>query len=475
MIKNENNKKRKILPFFKYLTVVMVLLTLITLGLFKFINVLPNEYLFILFILLGIFTVFISSLILTRRGVRKRVIGTLLSLIYIVFLVVVIVYEINTIGFLKRVGYHNYKTENYSILVLKENRYQELKDLDKKKIGSLEFKTEGIKKAKDKTLKKIEPEFITYDDIGDLKEKFLKKEIDGILIENSMLAILTEDNEELASSYKVIYDFAIDVETKDITKNVDITNDAFNVYISGIDTYGAVSSVARSDVNMVVSINPKTKKVLITSVPRDYYIELDGKGKDKLTHAGIYGVETSVKALEDLLDIKINYYLKVNFTSLVDTVNALGGVEVNSNYAFTSRDGYRYKKGYNKLNGEEALSFVRERKAFDGGDRIRIENQGLMLEALINKALSPSIITKYNSLLKTLGKSFLTNIDIKDITEFIKEQINDMSSWEIEAYSLDGYDDYDYTYSYQGAKLYIMRPNNETVINAQNKIKEIFE
>ena len=128
-----------------------------------------------------------------------------------------------------------------------------------------------------------------------------------MLIENSILAILTEDDGEFASSYKVIYDFSVDVETKDIAKKVDITKDTFSIYVSGIDTYGAVSSVSRSDVNMVITINPKTNKILITSIPRDYYVPLAGKdGKDKLTHAGIYGVETSVKTIENLLDTKIN-------------------------------------------------------------------------------------------------------------------------------------------------------------------------
>ncbi len=296
-----------------------------------------------------------------------------------------------------------------------------------------------------------------------------------MLIENSILAILTEDDSEFASSYKVIYDFSVDVETKDIAKKVDITKDTFSIYVSGIDTYGAVSSVSRSDVNMVITVNPKTNKILITSIPRDYYVPLAGKdGKDKLTHAGIYGVETSVKTIENLLDTKINYYIKVNFTSLIKVVDALGGVKVYSKYNFTSMDGYTYKEGYNNVNGEKALSFVRERKAFNGGDRVRVENQAAMIKALVEKATSPSIITKYNSLLKTLEKLFVTNLNMEDITEFIKKQIDDMKSWEVESQSLDGKDDYQYTYSYKGQKLYVMTPDNETVINAHNKIEEMF-
>ena len=475
MAKVNKKEQVKIVPFFKYLAFILIFITIITLGLFKFIDVLPGEYFFILCVLLGIVTLGLSLLILTKRGPKKRAIGTFLSLIYLVFLILVIVYELNTIGFLKKLGFKNYKTENYSILVLNDSKYEKIEDLEKKNIGSLEFNTDGLKESKEKVEKKISVNFKTYNDISELKKDFEKNKVEAILIENSILAILTEDDGEFASSYKVIYDFSVDVETKDIAKKVDITKDTFSIYVSGIDTYGAVSSVSRSDVNMVITVNPKTNKILITSIPRDYYVPLAGKnGKDKLTHAGIYGVETSVKTIENLLDTKINYYIKVNFTSLIKVVDALGGVKVYSKYNFTSMDGYTYKEGYNNVNGEKALSFVRERKAFNGGDRVRVENQAAMIKALVEKATSPSIITKYNSLLKTLEKLFVTNLNMEDITEFIKKQIDDMKSWEVESQSLDGKDDYQYTYSYKGQKLYVMTPDNETVINAHNKIEEMF-
>ncbi len=475
MAKVNKKEQVKIVPFFKYLAFILIFITIITLGLFKFIDVLPGEYFFILCVLLGIVTLGLSLLILTKHGPKKRAIGTFLSLIYLVFLILVIVYELNTIGFLKKLGFKNYKTENYSILVLNDSKYEKIEDLEKKNIGSLEFNTDGLKESKEKVEKKISVNFKIYNDISELKKDFEKKKVEAMLIENSILAILTEDDGEFASSYKVIYDFSVDVETKDIAKKVDITKDTFSIYVSGIDTYGAVSSVSRSDVNMVITVNPETNKILITSIPRDYYVPLAGKdGKDKLTHAGIYGVETSVKTIENLLDTKINYYIKVNFTSLIKVVDALGGVKVYSKYNFTSMDGYTYKQGYNNVNGEKALSFVRERKAFNGGDRVRVENQAAMIKALVEKATSPSIITKYTSLLKTLEKLFVTNLNMEDITEFIKKQIDDMKSWEVESQSLNGKDDYQYTYSYKGQKLYVMTPDNETVINAHNKIEEMF-
>ncbi|HIS87421.1 MAG TPA: LCP family protein [Candidatus Caccenecus avistercoris] len=469
-------KKGKIMPFFKFLAIAMALITIITLCLFKFIDILPGEYFIVLCILLILIDVGLSLLILTRKGVKRRAVGSVLSIIYIIFLILAIIYELNTIGFLKKIGFTDYKTENYSVLVLKDSNYEEIEDLDGESIGSLEFNTDGLEKAKEKIEKEITPEFITTDNITTLKDDFLAEEYEGMLIEDSMLSMVNESDGEFSESYRVIYEFSVDVETENIAEEVNITEESFNIFISGIDTYGSISSVARSDVNMVITVNPNTHKILITSIPRDYYVTLAGKNaKDKLTHAGIYGIETSVGTIENLLDIKINYYIKVNFTSLLDIVEALGGVNVYSEYSFTSKDGYYYQKGYNNVDGKKALSFVRERGAFTEGDRVRVKNQAAMIEALINKAISPSIIVKYTSLLNALDGSFVTNIPTKDITDFIKKQIDEMPEWEFENISLDGSNGYDYTYSYGGTKLYVMIPDNETVINATNKINEVLK
>ena len=469
-------KKGRIMPFFKFLAIAMALITIITLCLFKFIDILPGEYFIVLCILLVLIDVGFSLLILTRQGVKRRAVGSVLSIIYIIFLILAIIYELNTIGFLKKIGFTDYKTENYSVLVLKDSDYEEIEDLDGESIGSLEFNTDGLEKAKEKIEKEITPEFITTDNITTLKDDFLAEEYAGMLIEDSMLSMVNESDGEFSESYRVIYEFSVDVETENIAEEVNITEESFNIFISGIDTYGSISSVARSDVNMVITVNPNTHKILITSIPRDYYVTLAGKNaKDKLTHAGIYGIETSVGTIENLLDIKINYYIKVNFTSLLDIVEALGGVNVYSEYSFTSKDGYYYQKGYNNVDGKKALSFVRERGAFTEGDRVRVKNQAAMIEALINKAISPSIIVKYTSLLNALDGSFVTNIPTKDITDFIKKQIDEMPEWEFENISLDGSNGYDYTYSYGGTKLYVMIPDNETVINATNKINEVLK
>jgi len=475
MVNLMTKKKQKLMPFFKYIVFTMIIISIITLGLFKFIDILPGEYFLILIIFLGLMNIVLSLLILAKKSVKKRVIGTIFSIIYIIILVLIIIYELNTIGFLKKIGFKNYKTENYSILVLKNSNYDKINDLDKKNIGSLALTNEGLKIATEKINKKIESKFQFYDKIEDLKIAFINKDLDAMVIEDSILNIIIENDGEFSNSYKSIYKFSLDVETEDIANEVNITNTPFNIYISGIDTYGTVSSVARSDVNMVITVNPNNHKILITSIPRDYYVKLyNTDSKDKLTHAGIYGVESSVKTIENLLDININYYVKVNFSSVIKVVDALNGVNVYSKHKFISQDGYSYNVGYNYVDGEKALSFVRERKSFIGGDRVRVENQAALIKALIDKAISPSIITNYSSLLNALSDLFITNLDTNSITEFIKMQVSEMPSWEIENYSLDGTDAYEPTYSFGSTKLYVMNPDIDTVINAKNKINALY-
>ena len=303
-----------------------------------------------------------------------------------------------------------------------------------------------------------------------------EKNVDAIILEDAQLEILNEANEDLYNIIRKLDVIEIEIKNKDIGESVDVVKSSFNVYISGIDTYGSINKVSRSDVNILMSVNPNTKEILLTNIPRNYYVKLHTFGEfDKLTHAGIYGVDESVKTIEDLLDTKINYYIKVNFTSLEDIVDALDGITVNSNYAFVSQDGYSYVKGENVLDGEKALSFARERKSFKEGDRVRGENQQLVLTALINKAMSPKIITNYVDILKALKGKFVTNFSDEEITKLIKMQLDDGSMWNIKSISVNGNDAMDYVYSYKKTKLYVMKPDEKTVNNAKDSIKNILD
>ena len=386
-----------------------------------------------------------------------------------------ITYELNTIDFLKQFGFNTYKEEVYNVLVLDDSEYEKLNDLDNESIGHLDENVhEGLNSAIDKIDQQIDFESVVLDDINSLVDNLSSEEVDAIILEDAQITMLEEDNNGLMDNFRIIASFDIETEIEVVSKEVNVTEDSYNILITGIDSYGSITRVSRSDVNMIVSVNPKENKILLTSIPRDYYVYLSDYGDyDKLTHTGIYGIDVTTKALEDLLDIDINYYVKVNFTTLVDIVDELGGITVNSNYDFTSIDGYHFSKGNNNLNGEEALSFARERQAFSEGDRVRVENQQLVLIAIINKVLSPSIITNYNSLLNALSGEFLTNITNNEITDLIKWQIDGMYSWDIETISLDGSNAFDYTYSYKNQKLYVMMPYPESVNSAKEKIKNV--
>ena len=468
-----SKRKKSKINFTKYLAIFLSIVSLLALFLVYFIGILPIEYFLVLSVLVIIIDLINIKLLLVKSKIQNAI-GIFFSLILIIFMIIGITYELNTIDFLKQFGFNSYNTENYNLVVLKENNL-ELNDLDNKLIGHLDTNEhEGLNEATKKLKNKINYESIKLDDITSLLDNLLNEEVQAIILEDAQISIIEEENIETYEKIEIIYNIEVEVEISKIGKSVDVTQDAFNILISGIDTYGSITKVSRSDVNILITVNPKDKTILLVTIPRDYYILLPEFNEyDKLTHAGIYGIETSVEAVEELLDTNINYYIKVNFTSLIDIVDAFDGIKVNSNYEFTSQDGYYFKKGENYLDGKMALSFARERKAFALGDRVRGENQEIILEALINKAMNPNIITKYTELLDALKDKFITNITDEEITKFIKKQIKENSKWNIEAISLNGSDAYETTYTYKNTKLYVMEPDGESVINAQEKIKSI--
>ncbi len=476
MKKNKKSNKNKSNGFRKYLAISLGVISIIVLWLVYFINVLPMEYFIVLCFLLLIIDVIVIALLLSF-GTIKNILGGFFSLLLIVTMIVGINYELNTLDFFKQFGFNEYKTENYGIYVLKSSNYENIVDLENKSIGHLDLKKNtGLNKMVDKIAKKIEFKSNTYDDIHSMVSDLIGKKIEGIILEEAQVEILKEENYNEYELLKSIYGDAIELSIKKNKSNIDITKDSYNIYISGIDTYGNITNVSRSDVNILATVNPVKKEILLTNIPRDYYVKLHSFNEyDKLTHAGIYGIDESISTIEDLLDTKINYYVKVNFTSLIDIVDALDGIVVNSNYSFTTVDGYSFKKGTNYLDGKEALSFARERKAFKEGDRVRGENQQLILTSIINKATSTKIITNYTEILKAVKGKFITNIKDEEITKLIKMQFSDGQAWNIKSISVNGVDSYDYVYSYKKNKLYVMRPIQETVDNAKGKIKDVMK
>lgn len=407
-----------------------------------------------------------------------KIFANIIILIFSLFFILGNTYLDRTISFFDRINDNLSQSEEYYLLVLKDAKYNKIEELDGEKIGFYKNEsTHNIKQAVETLGEKIYFEEQDYDDIQNLFEAIREKEVKGILINASIKNIMNEDYSYMINTLKEIGTINVPIKNNDIVKIVDVTNRPFNIYLIGSDSYGDITKTSNGDVNMVFTINPKTNQILLTSIPRDYYVELynTNGGMDKLTHASYYGIETSVKTVETLLETDINYYARVNFSTVVKIVDLIGGIEVNSDYSFcdSGRVGC-YKKGYNKLNGEQALAFARERKSFNGGDRVRGQNQQKVIKAIIDKVTSSTaLISKYSDILSAIEKSFQTNLDDKSITKLVKLQLNKMPSWEKNNQSLDGSDSSAYTYSYPKKQLYVMKPNEETIIEAQNKIKEI--
>lgn len=475
-IKKDKKKKSCKNLFYKIISGLLVIMSIAFLGILFYLDLIPSKYMTIITISIILFDLF--NIVLININKLKRKIKKFLSVFVILAIIIMLFvsfYLCRTIGVLLNNGDSKYKLEHYSVMVFKDNGYDSLSDIKGKTIGYYANST-GTKQAKEELNKEIDVNFKSYKDSIILINNLQNSKIDAILIEDSIKNILNEESSDLLSSMKVIYTFTIKVSVESTLKEVDVTKEPFAVYISGIDTYGQISSVSRSDVNMVMVMNPETKQVLLISIPRDYYVQLHGtKGsKDKITHAGIYGIDMSINTIEDLLDTDINYYIKVNFTSVIDIVDALGGLDVYSEYSFISYSGFNFKKGYNKVNGEQALDFVRTRKAFIDGDRQRGKNQQALIESIIRKATDKSIITKYNSLLSAVDGKYQTNMSTKKITSLIKMQLEDMSSWNITSYSLTGKDSTNYTYTYNQL-LYVMEPDQESVQEAINLIKKVLD
>ncbi len=259
-----------------------------------------------------------------------------------------------------------------------------------------------------------------------------------------------------------------------------VTDEPFNVYISGIDVYGEITKESRSDVNLIATINPKTHKILLTTTPRDYYIQIPGVSEgqsDKLTHAGIYGIDTSIATLENLYDTEIPFYVRVNFTSVEEIVDVMGGVDVESELAFTTGEEsgaiVDIKEGENHFNGKEALAFVRERKALASGDNQRGKNQQALLTGLIKKAMSPMILFRANGMINSVTGNAETNMSEAQIKSLIRMQLNDMKGWDIESVAATGDDSTkQYCYSYSGGPLYVTVPDWGSVDEIKGKIRE---
>lgn len=389
-------------------------------------------------------------------------------------------YCVNTYSAIDEMAGQQVKVDEISCIVLKDDPAQSIYDTKDYTFGILAANDrENTNKALAEVQAAIgkEPATIEYQDNDTLIDALYAKDVKVIIINEANRSPIEEYYKTFSDDTRVLNTHKVETVIQEDEKLDDITKTPFNVYLSGIDVYGSIKATSRSDVNVIVTVNPNTKQILLTSTPRDYYVPLTVSNgiPDKLTHAGIHGVDCSIGTLENLYGIDIDYYVRVNFTSVRKIVDLLGGVKVYSDYDFTSDWGPSFKKGYNQVNGKQALAFCRERHHFANGDYQRGRDHQHMIEAILNKAMSPDILPNYADLLKTASKNFQTNMSTKEITALAKMQLNDMSQWTIKYANAAGQGASKTTYSYQSRKLYVCVPDYNSVAKITKRINKVLK
>lgn len=476
-VKKQNIKKINIFAIIVNL-ILMIVISLISYLLIKN-NILSLKMLIIYFsIVIFIPLIILGFLFLKKTPSKVKIALIIIDCIYIIILSLISFYLFKTFDFIDKYSNESkYIAKNYSVLVPITSDYKDIQELDNKEIGYIKITTVNYQQALEELQKKITIQSKDYLDYITLFKALKLHEIEAFIISDTYYQILQEELENLDNDFRIIYSFSIkeeiDIQEIDTKEEINATQDTFNIYITGLDIEGNISNISRSDVNIVISVNSKTNQILMIHIPRDYYVTFHGLGRrDKLTHTGLYGTEMSVKTVEDLLDINIDYYLKVNFNSVINIVNALGGVDVYSEYSFQG-DGFYFQKGFNHVNGKQALTFVRIRKVLPGGDRARGKNQQALISAIIKKITTPSILMRYTSLLDSLKGSFYTNMPTDKITDIVKTQLDNNPKWNIISISLNGSDSEDYTIFFPNKKVYVMKPNLETIEIAKENLKAV--
>lgn len=433
------------------------------------------------------------------RGTASKIILTTITVMMILVYGTGTYYISKASGLLGNVtDFGNETTTTVQVIALKDSGIKSEKDLEGKTVGSLKSISLASTQAliQDLSGKGVTFQDKQYDNIQGMVNGLYDKEVPAIILNDAYRGNINDLEDEKFRNFgtdtQVVYTYTYKTENKSTTNSVDdITKNPFTVLISGVDSRDGFAESSRSDVNMLATINPVTRTVLLTSIPRDYYVTTvceEDAGcqngvKDKLTHTGLHGTETTKKTIENLLGVDINYTAKVNFTSVVNLVDALGGIDVDVKPGlavdhFYTNDyfgtDYGVTEGINHLNGQAALCYARERYAYQDGDRQRVKNQQEVLMAIVKKATSPSVIGNYPALMDALSGAFQTDLSQDEIQSLIQFQLKEMPDWKFITYSLDGQGSTEFC-AELGNNASVMIPDNETVVTAKKRIEAVIE
>ncbi len=384
-------------------------------------------------------------------------------------------------GFLDKVTGHK-ETKQYGVMVTNDSPMKDVFDIKGKTIAFLKIDEKaGNAEQYLQQISKFTSDF--YEDLDTLTGVMNNKIVDAIVLETDRIEMLKEEAADSVKDTRIIYTFEIELDAENVEiADSQLTEKPFVLLISGTDSRAGVKATARSDVNIVAAVNPKQGKILLISIPRDTYVQLHGTTgiKDKLTHAGVYGIRMSKETIEDFLSTKIDYTVKVSFETVTKVVDQLDGIEIDSDKEMNLKPEGKpektchYTVGKQMVDGDCALRFARERKSYERGDRHRGENQMQVISAIVAKlSSSKNYVLKLPTILDIAADSFETSLSRDDISGFIRMQLAEGTKWQVEQISVDGTGSMQGTYS-MGANrpLYVMIADPATVTNATNKINE---
>ena len=479
--KKEIDKRNKILTIGGIACAgIQLVASIVLIVMLNFLDVLPSGFKLLIDVLLILLCMVTA---ITQRWIIPGLITKVLSLFMSALLIAGSVYINTTNKTIDKISNSYTKVSSMAVYVLADNPAESIYDLSGNTFGII---SNLEREDTDKTIAMLESEMeetlsvAEYQSAVMLVDALIAGEINVAVMNSSYLNMVTDMDEYKGYESKIKCVMTYNIESYIVDEEPDeeliTSDDCITIYISGVDCVGAANVNRNSDVNIICTLNKKTHQVLLISTPRDFYVPLSISNgiKDKLTHSGAYGVDVSVNTLEMFYGINIDYYVKVNFSGFVNVIDALGGIEVYSEYDFVAyHGGYSYHKGMNSVNGLEALGFARERYSFPTGDRQRGRNQMEVIKELVNKLTSTEMITNYNAVMESIGACVVTDMPQEVITDLVKLQIEEMPVWDIKTFSVNGKGSSEYTYSIPNYPVYVMIPDDEIVNQAKGYLEQL--
>lgn len=484
-------KKEKIWSIFQIIALcVQTIAEIFAVVSVLLLDILLPEYVAILVLVMLILTIYSTLFMFTKvRGkirLWRRIVSLLLALVIICGCVLVSKVALDTRNMIHNLtGNGDVDSRSSYVLVLDNDEAKKLADAKGYTFGAVEgydveHTEQLIAVIEEKTGETIEIKY--YDQAMQMVDALYAGEINAVIMNSASISLLIEqeDYDDFLVRVRILYTHAFEDDSaqKPTKDENEISQKPFIVYISGSDTRSSKLTTSLSDVNILAVVNPQNKQILLVNTPRDYYVENPaGKGAlDKLTHCGNYGVECSMGALENLYDIEIDYYGRINFAGFQKLIDAIDGVTIYSDVSFLANGRTYITKGENKLYGQGALDFSRERYNLSGGDNSRGKNQMKMIKAVIDKLTSSkTLISKYADILESLEGMIDTSFRAEEINNLVKMQLSDMTAWDIRSFAVTGTGGREETYSWKGQALYVMWPNEDTVTYASQLIDRVLD